>query len=311
VRAAILREYGTTPEPDEFDEPRAGEGQVVVDVLAAALNPVDLSIASGRFYGGVPDVPYVVGSEGAGRLADGTPVYFHDPVAPFGACAQRSLAREDAVIPLPAGLDPAVAAGLGIAGLAAWVSLQWRAQLAAGETVLVLGASGVVGQIGVQAARLLGAGRVVAAARSEEGLRRARELGADATVRLGGDDVAGALRDAAGGGFDVVLDPLWGAPAEAAAEATNPGARLVQLGQSAGPTATLASATVRGRVLSILGHANFHTPPAVRRSTYERMADHAAAGELVLDVRQMGLDEIAEAWALQAAGPHRKLVITP
>jgi NADPH2:quinone reductase len=311
VRAAILREYGTTPEPGEFDEPRAGYGEVVVDVLAAALNPVDLTIAGGRFYGEVPDVPYVVGSEGAGLAPDGTPVYFHDPVAPFGACAQRSLAREDAVIALPEGLDPAVAAGLGVAGTAAGVSLPWRARLAEGETVLVLGASGVVGRIGVQAARLLGAGRVVAAARNEEGLRRAMELGADATVRLDGDDVAAALREAGGGGFDVVLDPLWGAPAEAAAEAANRGARLVQLGQSAGAAATLTSATVRGKVLSILGHANFHTPPAVRRAAYERMAAHAVAGELVLDVEQMSVDEIARAWALQAEGPHRKLVLDP
>ena len=85
---------------------------------------------------------------------------------------------------MPDGLDPALAVCLGVSGLAAWLGLEWRGRLVAGETVLILGASGVVGQIGVQAAKLLGAGRVVAAARDATGLERAAALGADAVVPL-------------------------------------------------------------------------------------------------------------------------------
>jgi NADPH:quinone reductase-like Zn-dependent oxidoreductase len=250
-------------------------------------------------------VPYVVGREGIARMGDGTLAYFDSG----GAWAERTRVDPDAVVPIPEGLDPGVAVGLGIAGLAAWLSLEWRAEVRAGETVLVLGASGLVGRIAVQAAKLLGAGLVVAAARSEEGLRRAVELGADASVRLGTDDDAAALREALGDGADVVIDPLWGAPLEAAITVAAPGCRVVQLGESAGSTASLPASVVRGRPLAILGHTNFHAPEDVHRGAYERMTRHAAAGELEVDTERVELDRAPEAWQRQASAPHVKLVI--
>lgn len=312
MRAAILREYGASPEPGDFDDPESGEGREVVDVLAAGLNPVDISIASGTFYGGRPPLPYVVGREGVGRRGGGERVYFDGPAAPFGSFAQRAPIDPDDAIPLPDGLDETLATCFGIAGLAAWLGLEWRARLREGETVLVLGASGVVGQIALQAARLLGAARVVAAARSEDGLARASQLGADATVPLDGTrDLAAAFREAAGGGVDVIVDPVWGEPAAAAIEAANRGARLVQIGQSAGSHARIASAAVRGRMLAILGHTNFAAPPEVKRAAYTRMAGHGAAGELAVEVERVALEEVADAWARQQASPHHKLVIVP
>jgi NADPH2:quinone reductase len=311
MRAAVLREYGV-PEVGEFDEPAPADGQVVVEVLAAGLNPVDVATAAGKFYGGPPPLPSVAGREGVGRLEDGTRVYFDGTVAPFGSMAERTLIDPGSAIALPRGVDDALATAFGIAGLAAWLSLEYRARVRPGETVLVLGASGVVGQIGVQAARRLGAAHVVAAARSEEGLARAAELGADATIRLGDqDDLAQAFRDAAGGGVDVVLDPLWGEPALAAIEAANPGARVVNLGQSAGAEATLPSALVRGKLLTLLGHTNFLTPAPVKHAAYQRMVRLAAAGELEADVERVPLDAVADAFRRQAEGPHHKLVIVP
>ena len=116
------------------------------------------------------------------------------------------------------------------------------------------GAGGVVGQVAVQAAKLLGAGRVVAAARSEERLDRALQQGADATVQIGAvDDLASAFREAGGGGVDVVVDPVWGEPAVAALDAMNVRGRLVQLGQSAGATGVVPSALIRGKTLDVLG----------------------------------------------------------
>ena len=312
MRAAILREYGAPPEPGDFREPQAGEGQEVVEVLAAGLNPVDISIASGTFYGGRPALPCVVGREGVGRRAGGERVYFDAAVAPFGSFAQHVPIESDAAIPLPDGLDEALANCCGIAGLAAWLGLEWRAGLRRGETVLVLGASGVVGQVALQAARLLGAGRVVAAARSPGGLERAGQLGADATVQIGAvDDLAAAFAQAAGGGVDVIVDPVWGEPASAAVRAANLGGRLVQIGQSAGPDALISSAAVRGRMLEILGHANFAAPREIKRAAYERMADHAAAGELRIEVERVPLEDVADAWARQQASPRHKLVIVP
>lgn len=310
--AAILTEYGQTPQVGEFQEPVAGEGQEVVEVLAATLNPVDLRMASGTFYGGSPPLPSVAGREGVGRRPDGSRVYFNGCVPPYGSFAGRTLIESASAVPVPEEVDPALASACGIAGLAAWLALEWRARMGEGETVLVLGASGPVGQFAVQAARLLGAGRVVAAARSAEGLERARVLGADATVQIGAvEDLAAALREAAEDRIDVIVDPLWGEPAAAAIEAASQGARLVQLGESADARASIASATIRGKQLSILGHTSFATPPDVARAAYTRMVEHAVAGELTLDIERFPLERAAEAWERQAQSPHRKLVIVP
>ena len=312
MRAGLLHEYGQPPVPGEFDEPQAGGGEVVVDVLAAGMNPVDLLIGSGSFYGGSPPLPSVAGSEGVGRTPDGRLVYFDRPIAPYGSFAEQVLVDADSIIPLPAEIDPKLAVAFGIAGLAAWLGLEWRAQVKEGETVLVLGASGVVGQIAVQAAKLLGAARVVAAARSADGLKRAHELGADATVRIGQvDDLPKAFMEASGEGVDVVIDPVWGEPAAAALEACRPRGRHVQIGQSAGTHATLASATIRGKMLAILGHTNFRAPQEVKHAAYQRMVEHAARGELTVDVEWMALDQVAEAWSRQRSSPHNKLVIVP
>ena len=283
-------------------------------MLAAGLNPVDIRIASGTFYGGTPPLPSIVGREGVGRTSGGEFVYFDAPVPPYGSFAERAPVVRDSAIPLPAEIDPALAVCFGIAGLAAWLALEWRAGVREGEHVLVLGASGVVGQIAVQAARLLGAARVVAAARSPQGLDRARDLGADAVVSLtlSEEDLVDALRDAAGGeGFDVVIDPVWGEPAAAAVQACRAHGRLVQIGESAGSHSALASAAIRGKLLAILGHTNFMAPREVKREAYRRMVEHAAAGELAVEVERVPLEQVADAWQRQQRSPHHKLVIVP
>jgi NADPH:quinone reductase-like Zn-dependent oxidoreductase len=312
LRAAILREYGQPPQPGDFADPEPAEGKDVVRVLAAGLNPVDMRMASGSFYGGSPPLPSVAGREGVGRTPEDTVVYFDSPVAPYGSFAERTLIDGARAIPLPVDIDPALATCFGIAGLAAWLSLEWRARLREGETVLVLGASGVVGQIAVQAARLLGARRVVAAARDAEGLTRARERGADAVVQIGGvDDLAEAFRQACGDGADVVVDPVWGEPAAAATEACRAQGRLVQVGESANARSSITSAAVRGKLLAILGHTNFLAPEEVKRDAYRRMVEHAARGDLIVDVERVPLAEVADAWRRQQSSPHHKLVVVP
>jgi NADPH2:quinone reductase len=307
MRAAVLHEVGTVPAFGDFREPQPDETHVVVDVQLAGLNPVDLSIAAGWY--GEPELPCVVGREGIARLDDGRRVYFGDVPSPFGSMAQLAPVDPGAVFDVPDGLDEGLAVAIGIAGLAAWLPLTWRARLQAGETVLVLGASGVVGQIAVQAAKLLGAGRVVAAARHEPSVERLAGRGADAAVVLGGDDDAGALKRAAGLGYDVVLDPLYGPALEAALPATAVGARIVTVGGSAGSAATLPLGDLMGRTL--VGHSNAHAPLDVRREAYGRMAAHAAAGEIAVDVEKLPLADIERAWEAQARGPHHKITLIP
>lgn len=309
MRAAVLEEYGV-PHPGEWLEPIARDpAHGVVDVAVAGLNPIDVTKAAGRFYGGNPPLPSIAGSEGVGAL-DGRKVYFSRSVVPFGSMAERTLVEVEGLFDVPEELDEAVAVSCGIAGLAGWLPFD-KAELAAGEHVLVLGASGTVGQVAVQAARLRGAGRIVAAARSASGLERAVELGADATVNLADDDLPERLREAADGRIDVVIDPLWGAPIAAAAEAASHGARLVNLGQSAGAEATLTSADIRGKGLALIGHTNNHFPVEARRDAYRGLTRFAAAGELKFEIERIPLEDVAEAFVRQQASPNRKLVIVP
>lgn len=312
MRAAVISAYGRAPAPAEFSDPPApGDGQAAVDVVLAGLNPVDRHIASGSFYAGSPPLPYVPGREGVARLADGSLAYFDVPIPPFGGLAERALVAESSLVPLPEGLDPGLAIAFGVSGLAGWLPLSWRAELQPGERVLVLGASGVVGTIAVQAAKLLGAGEVVAAARDGAGLAKARERGADVTVRIGAEGWEDGLRAAAGPGYDVIVDPLWGEPAVAALQAIAVKGRLVQIGAAAAPDAVVPSAAIRGKLASVLGHTNFLAPPEVKRAAYLAMAQAGVRGELTADVERVPLAAIADAWDRQGSGPHQKLVVEP
>jgi NADPH:quinone reductase-like Zn-dependent oxidoreductase len=310
MRAAVLHEHGV-PRPDDFAEPQADSGQAVVEVLVAGLNPVDVAICGGRFYAGAPPLPSVAGREGVGLL-DGRRVYFDSPILPYGSMAERALIDPQATYDVPDGVDDAVAVALGISGLAAWLALTWRAALKPGEHVLVLAASGVLGQIAVQAAKSLGAARVVAAARSREGLQRCLAFGADAAVELGGaEDLPAALAEAADGRIDVVVDPLFGEPFAAAVNAASFGARIVQVGAGAGNESTVSSAPIRGKMLVIMGHTNFAAPPQVKREAYASLSALAASGELEIETERIELERVGEAWERLAAGSHRKIVLVP
>jgi len=267
-------------------------------------------------------LPYVAGAEAVGRVLrsethpEGTLVWtgMHGlGISRPGVMAERGVARDDGVVPVPDGADPALAAALGIAGLAGWLPLEWRAPVQAGETVLVLGATGTLGLVAVQAAKLLGAGRVVAAGRRPEGLERARRAGADATVQLdGADNLADAFKDACGGdGPNLIVDPLWGEPVVAALQAAAPGARIVQIGQSAGADAAIPSGSVRGKMLDILGYTNLRLQFDVLAPGYQTLVSHAAAGQIEIDLERVPFDGAIEAWQRQAAGPDTKLVVVP
>jgi NADPH:quinone reductase-like Zn-dependent oxidoreductase len=305
--AAVLTEHGSTPEFGEFEEPSAN-GLALVDVSVAGLNPVDLTIASGHFPGRKPPLPSVPGLEGIG-VTEGRRVYFDTPVTPFGSMAERTLVEREELIEVPDGVDDGLAVSFGISGLAAWLALTWRAELQKGESVLALGSSGVLGQIAVQGARLLGAGKVVAAARDGESLDRARhELGADAVVELAGEgDLTERFKEAAGGGFDVVVDPLWGEPALAALGALNVEGRLVQIGNSAGESIELPTRAFRNQLGRIIGHTNFKASHERKREAFTAMCEHAREGELTVETEGVPLREIGEAWNRKS--PHRKLVI--
>jgi NADPH2:quinone reductase len=323
MRAAVVHELGAPPRAGDWAEPERKEGEALIQVTAAAVNPIDISASMGTFYGGKPDPPYVAGREGAGTVLEGDGVERGTRVrfevagglgGKAGSLAERVAAPEDGLLEIPRGLDDHLAAALGIAGMTAWLALEWRALLQQGETVLVLAATGAVGRIAVQSAKLLGAGRVVAAARDAAELERVRELGADEVVVIGRelDEDTAALREAAGGdGPDVVVDPLWGQPVRAATEAAAPRARIVHLGQTAGPETTLRSGAVRGKMLSILGFTLYGAPLERRLDAWKRLCEELAAGNLTLELEEIPLDRVEDAWERQQRFPQRKILVIP
>jgi NADPH2:quinone reductase len=317
MRAAVISELGRPPTVTDVPEPEVGPGEVELEVAASALNPIDIAVGAGRFYAGHPELPYVAGAEAVGRVAGQEALVWAAGgglgVARDGALAERAAVVESTLTPVPEGADAELAVALGIAGMAGWLPLAWRAPVRAGETVLVLGATGTAGLVAVQAARLLGAGRVVAAGRDRERLERAAAAGADETVRIDeARELARTLRRACGGdGPTLVFDPLWGEPLAAALDAAAPGARIVHVGQSAGPETTIRSGFVRGKQLELLGFSNFAAPRDVICEEYRRLVEHALAGDIRIDVERVALDDVPVAWERQAAVPDAKLVVVP
>jgi NADPH:quinone reductase-like Zn-dependent oxidoreductase len=298
VQAALITRPGQPPSLADRDEP---SGDVVVDVLAAPITPLDLLCASGTSYFGVPATPYVPGVQGVGTVG-GRKVWFPTTagMAPGdGSMAAKAVARNEDLVFLPDGVDPVALAALGLSAVAAHMALTWRGELAPGETVIVLGA-GAVGQAAIQLARLAGAGRVVAAARSAEGRERATRAGADTVMAL----EAGFSGITA----DLLLDPLFGPPAAAAAQALRPGGRWVNLGGSAGETCPITSSVLRSRSLRLSGYTNNELTAQQRAEAISAIARYAVQGELTVDHEAVPLTDVAEAWHRRANG---RIVLVP
>ncbi|MGD9573306.1 MAG: zinc-binding alcohol dehydrogenase family protein [Thermoleophilia bacterium] len=304
MRALSIAEAGAAPVAADLPPPEPGPGDALVQVSRAAINPVDLAIASGRFPLPVPSPPYVPGAEVVGEvlrsemLPPGTRVW---GIGLTGGCAEVAVVPDDKLVPVPEGVGDDLAVALGIAGLAGWMPVLDRGALVPGETVVVLGAGGAVGQVAVQAARSAGAGRVVAAARSAGGRERALVLGADAAVATG-DGLAEALRAECPDGADLVIDPLWGASAVAALSCLSPRGRLVQVGNAESPVADVAAAALRFGLLDIRGFSVLVEDPARVRSAYAEIAAAALEGEVAMLVETVPLGEGPAAWARQASG---------
>lgn len=303
MRAALLHECGAAPAAGERALPVPGDDEILVRVTAASITPLDRLCASGSSYFGVPATPYVPGVQGVGVREDGTAVWFATGAGMRpgdGSMAEHAAVRAADTVELPAGADHRLVAALGLSAVAAQLALTWRGELQPGEQVLVLGAGGVVGQAAVQLALLAGAGRVVAAARSERARQRAARAGADVVVELRDDAepawLAARLRAAADGPVDLVLDPLFGVPAAAALRTLRPGGRLVNLGDAAGTTAPMDSATLRSGSLRVLGYTNNELTSAQRSEALALVAAHAAAGRLTVDFETVRMKDVGSAW---------------
>jgi NADPH:quinone reductase-like Zn-dependent oxidoreductase len=302
MKAAVLTGQGAGPVVAEFREPEPRDGAVLIEVDTAGLGGWDVL---GAYRLGV-EYPCVVRGEGVGRAEDGRRVYFGErSVIPFGAWAERTIVPAEEVWDVPDDVDDKLAITMAIAGTGALVPME-KADVQHGESVLVLGATGTIGQIALQLARLMGAGRVVAASRNEAALARLKQRGlADEVVRIGtGDDVA-ALKSAAGEGFDVVFDLVCGPPMQAALKATRWGARIVTVGTGAGRDINISAGDLLFRTLTVVGTGQ--RPPADRQAIWHRLLGLAREHDIKVDYADYRFDQIAKAWAAQQAGVYAKI----
>lgn len=319
MHAAVLHKIGTVPRYEEFPDPviTDKDRQVIVHVHAAALKPVDKQLASGSHYASPSELPCVCGSDGLGHLEDGQRVFFGGPRPPYGAMAQRTVVPRAFTFAVPENVDDKTAAALPNPGVSAWLSLAYRAKLAAGENVLVLGATGVTGKLAVRIAKLLGAARVVAAGRNLQVLNTLHDLGADVTISLSlpvSELREAFLHEAGQSGFQVVIDYVWGDPAETFLSAIaqkefavmKSETRFVQVGESAGPTITLPASVLRSTALTMLGTAGI---PArdVLVEAFQKVMGHAASGHLQIETETALLADIEKVWQGHHSG--RRLVV--
>ncbi|MCK9916430.1 MULTISPECIES: quinone oxidoreductase family protein [Microbacterium] len=252
----------------EIDEPSADATPATL--VAAAVNPVDRVIATGT----MPFRPLapgaVAGLSGVVQDAAGGLLYVSAPPAPFGTFADVVPLRGTESVPVPDGLDPVTAAAIGVPGIAAWLALHRAAQTQPGETVLVLGGTGSAGTLAVAAAVDLGA-TVLATARTDAGLDAIAARGARGVLAADADALDAQL--AAAGGIDVVIDLTWGMPLAVAVRHLATGARIAQVGNSAGAEASILAPAFRNRGARIIGHSNFLASAAEREIAYTAVAD--------------------------------------
>ena len=315
MRAAVVNLLGQSPAFQNFADPVLREGEELVRVRACGLHPIVKALARGEHYLGTGELPFIPGVDGVGVLEDGRRVYFGFIRKPWGTMAELAAAPKNMCFPIPDALNDQEAAAVVNPGMSAWLSMKDRGALQPGETVLVLGATGVAGHLAIQAARVLGAKRIVAAGRNIESLASAN---VDAVIQLGGSE--DAIRDAfiaeAQAGIDLVIDYLWGRPAELLLEALAKGfsaksthrTRWVEVGESAGKTITLPGATLRSVDLTLLG-SGFGSASLDRViAAIPTLFSMAAAGTLKVSVEETPLANVETAWDRVEKG--RRIVFT-
>ncbi len=278
-------------------------------VSAAALSNVVKSRASGTHYSSPGELPFVVGIDGVGRLDDGRRVYFALPKPPFGSMSEKTVVRPSQCVSLPDNLDDVTAAAIANPGMSAWAAFKERAKLAAGETVLVNGATGTAGRLAVQIAKYMGARKVVATGRNAEALKALTALGADVTIPLGdaGDAFEDRLKEQFGGdGIDVVLDYLWGPSAEriiiAGAKAGKDAVpiRFVHIGSVSAPNITLPSAALRSSAIALMGSGIGSIPVDRMVKSIGELMRATVPGGFEIATKTFPLSEVENVW--DAAG---------
>lgn len=306
MRAVIVDALHTMPSVRNVPTPdTAPPGTSLIKVQYAGLQPTDILRVKGVYKD--PVFPCIIGGEGVGLLENGRRVYFGHSIPESGAFCEAALVPDAEIWPIPDDADAAQVIALAIAGTGALIPLE-EANIKSGERVLILGASGPLGQIACMVARRLGAGTVIGAARQIERLRRLQHRGIiDDIVQLGAGNDDAALQAKADGGYNVVLDSLFGPPAEAAMRATAERGRMMSIGTRAGPTMTLKLRELRRRTHYGVDTGWYSVDE--RRAAFYRLLDYAREGNWQIDIVPFDLEDSAAAWECQMGSPGGKIVV--
>jgi len=319
MNAAVVASFDEPPRYQRFNVPQpTTDSETLVDVLAVGLHPRVRTDAAGVHYTSTGTLPMIPGIDGVGRRPDGKRIYFVATNDVVGTMADKALVDERRSIELPDAVDAAKVAAAMNPAMSAWVALRRRVPIEPGQSVLVLGATGNAGTMAVQIASRLGAGRVVGAGRDLDRLCALTSLGADEVVRLTDDTeaTARALGNAAAD-VDIVIDYLWGEPAQQAITALltkrsdrSRGLDRIQIGSMAGPTIELPSVALRSANLRIQGNGQ----GAVSREAYlaelPSLIREIDADTIAVTANPMPLADVAEIWARPDL-PGQRVVLTP
>jgi NADPH:quinone reductase-like Zn-dependent oxidoreductase len=321
MKAAILYAPGTTPKYGDFADPIVeNENHLLLNVKAAAIKNLDKGIASGRHYSSTAHAePRTLGMDGVGTLADGTRVYGFGVT---GMIAEKGIIDKRRMVNIPAGLDDATAAALPNAVMGAGAAIHYRAKLQPGEVVLINGATGVTGMVAVQLAKHYGASKVIVTGRNAEALHKLLSLGADEVISLKHDDeqIIKQVKELhATTPIDVVIDYIWGHPAELVLAAlqgtgsTTHKVRYVTVGAMAGDKISLSSGTLRSSDIEIsgsgLGSVNADDMKRLFTEMVPEMFQLAADGKLKIETETLDLKDIETAWDKEIPSGKRLVIL--
>lgn len=319
VHAAVVRSFDHPPRYEPFDLPDPADGgQALVDVLAVGLHPRVRSGAAGSHYTSTGKLPMVPGIDGVGRREDGQMVYFVADEELAGPMATRTVIDTRRSIVLPDGADVVKIAAAMNPAMSAWLALRRRVPIEAGQSVLVLGATGNAGQMAIQVARRLGAGRVVGAGRDQARLAALPGIGADATVALVGDaDATAAALAEAASEVDLVIDYLWGKPASEAIMALlraradrSRALNWIQIGAMAGPTIELPSVALRSANFRMQGNGQGAVSAKAYLAELPSLIDEIDSGGIAVTVRPLPLADVETVWTAPEV-PGVRTVLVP
>ncbi|MFF9508302.1 NADPH:quinone oxidoreductase family protein [Streptomyces sp. NPDC014724] len=272
-------EPGEVMRLEETDRPTPGDGQVLVQVLAANINFPDALLCRGQ-YQVRPPLPFTPGVEVCGRTADGRRV-LATPALPNGGFAEYVVADESALLPAPETLDDAEAAALHIGYQTGWFGLHRRAHLRAGETLLVHAAAGGVGSAAVQLGKAAGA-TVIGVVGGSDKAGTAAALGCDLVIDRHREDIVAAVKEATGGrGADVVYDPVGGDAYAKSVKCIAFEGRVIVVGFASGavPAPALNHALVKNYSIVGLHWGLYNTKdPAAVRACHDELTRLAAQG---------------------------------